>query len=265
MRINLIPGIKRTLAALALAAVVGGCGPSKGSDDLKAGYTALDQREYEAALDKADHYLQENPAGNGAASAMYLRGRALEQRTKRTDAESDSNLREARAAYEKALASNPGKRLDSYIRASLGNVCYWLGDYAAAERQWAAAFNELEEGDLKAWVLYRQGLCQQRLGKWSAADQTFVQVRQQWPGTVQAERSAAHEGWKAFYVQVAAFQSPATADKTVSQLQHQGFPVGRQTKGNLHLVLVGPARSYDNAVDLRTKILGQYHDAMIVP
>src|SRR2546426_292476 len=80
-----------------------------------------------------DKYLAEHPGGAGSAEAMYLRGRAVEQRTKYSDNEVIANLRQARGIYDKALEASPSRFLESYIRTSLGNVSYWLGDYAASE------------------------------------------------------------------------------------------------------------------------------------
>lgn len=262
---KVIHPLKLTCLAIAGIIALAGCGSSKHAEDLSTGFAAVDQQQYDLALQKADRYLQENPTGSNSAEAMYLRGRALEQRPKPNDATANSDLRQARAAYEQALGLSPAPKTQSYIQAALGNVCYWLGDYVQAERNWEAAYNSLQEGELKAWVLYRIGLCQQRQGNWTAADRTFGLVRQQWPGSVQAQRSAAHQGWRNFSVQVAAFQSPASADKMVHELRLQGFSASRQSKGNLQVVIVGPASNYSQALALRAKLLREHRDAMIVP
>src|SRR6266566_3763466 len=255
-------------AVLALFVAGGlGCASAKDQQNLREGYSALDQKNYEKAIAAGDDYLQKYPSGNGAAEAAYLRGRGFEQRTKGSDAESMANLREARGSYEKALTLMPSKQLEGYIRTSLGNVAYWMNDFGAAEVNWNAAYDKLDPGDLKAWVLYRIGLSQQRLGKWEAADETFAQVEKQFPRSEQAARAASHQGARAFYVQVAAFSSPQPAESLVKTLRGQGYPVGRFEKKEkgLQLVMAGPLKRYEEAVAMRNRLGGQYRDAVIVP
>src|SRR5437899_452871 len=155
-----IRGIAFLLVLLILAGGLG-CQNAKETQNLREGYGALDLKDYDRAIASADDYLKKNPTGNGAAEAEYLRGRAFEQRTKGSDAEAMANLLEARASYEKALTLMPSRQLEAYTRASLGNVAYWMNDFGAAEINWTAAYEKLEPGDLKAWVLYRTGLSQQ--------------------------------------------------------------------------------------------------------
>ena len=194
---------------------------------LRGGYEALDQKQYDQAIEAADRFLADNPTGDGAAEASYLRGRALEQRVKRNDGEAVANLNEARTMYNQALALRPARQLEGYIQTSLGNVSYWLDDYSTAEVQWQAALERLDREDLKSWVLYRIGLCQQRLGQWANADATFESVIRQYPGTEAAARSLGREGAREFYIQVAAFQNLASADRMIATLKGQGFPAVR--------------------------------------
>lgn len=250
----------------AAMATAGGC-QSAANAELNKGYAALEQNQYNEAMAAADRYLQQNPTGNGVANAMYLRGRAIEQRVKRTDAEASANLQEAKAHYLKALQLSPGRTLESFIYTSLGNVCYWLDDYGSAASYWGAAYDRLENNDLKCWVLYRLGLCQQRLGQWEEADRTFAAVQQSFAGTEAAARARTHQGFRAFYVQVAAFQSSASAERLMKSLQAQGFPISRQDRPEkkLQVVLVGPLKSYADANAAKDRLRGQFKDAMIMP
>src|SRR5256885_4321405 len=171
-------GSGAVFAVLVAAILAGGlgCQNAKDTQNLQQGYGALDLKDYQRAIAAADEYLKKHPTGNGAAEAAYLRGRAFEQRTKGSDAEAQANLREAKASYEQALSLMPSKQTEAFIRASLGNVSYWMNDFGAAEINWTAAYEKLEPVDLKAGGLYRTGLSQQRLGKWETADDTFAQV-----------------------------------------------------------------------------------------
>src|SRR4051812_26695299 len=253
MRTTVVLGVMMALLAGGL-----GCQNSKDTQTLQQGYGALDLKDYQRSISAADDYLQKHPSGNGAAEAAYLRGRAFEQRTKGSDAEAQANLREARASYEKALSLMPSKQLEAFTRASLGNVCYWMNDFGAAEINWTAAYEKLEPGDLKAWVLYRTGLAQQRIGKWEAADDTFAQVEKEFPQSEPAARAASHRGARAFYVQVAAFSSPQPAEKLVATLRGQGYPVGRFEKREkgLQLVMAGAVKRKDGGGVVREGVWG---------
>lgn len=242
-----------------------GC-QSQPDANLKQGYAAFDQKQYDQATAAADRYLKKNPTGNAAAEALYLRGRAIEQKAKAGSADTAAQLEHAKAHYLKALTLSPSATLESYLYTSLGNVSYWLDDYGAAESHWLNAYKRLDRDDLKAWILYRIGLCRQRLGNWANADAAFASVQRQYPGTEAATRAAAHQGARAFNVQVAAFKSTASADRLVSTLRSQKYPAFRQDKPNsLSLVLVGPCKTFAEANSYRSRLLPQYKDALITP
>jgi tetratricopeptide (TPR) repeat protein len=167
--------------------------------------------------------------------------------------------------YSEALRAGPSAGLEGYIRTSLANSAYWLGEYATAEQQWEMAYDVLTSPDLKAWVLYRRGLCQQRQGKWAAADATYAAVQREYPGTEQANRAAAKAGAKAFYVQVGAYEGIASADAVAARLRARGFAAGRSAAGQLYRVVVGPFTRYADAAATRAKLGSQYRDALIVP
>jgi len=252
------------IVALGLSAA--GChDPSEAG--LDQGYAALEQSRYDEAVAAADRYLREKPQGRGAAEAMYLRGRAIEQRVKRDDAEVAANLRQAKAQYLQALELSPSKGLEAYIHTSLGNVCYWLGDFGGAASYWKEAYQRLDRGDLKGWVLYRIGLCQQRLGKWMDADGTFAMVQREFAGSEAAERAQSRRGYRGFYVQVAAFASSGSADKLAKELRGKGFlaVVQERPERKLYVVLCGPVQTYGEALGVKGRLSSQFKDALIVP
>ena len=52
-----------------------GCGPSQPTAEqqqqLQAGYTSYDARDYDQAMAQADRYLSKRPTGKGTAEALY--------------------------------------------------------------------------------------------------------------------------------------------------------------------------------------------------
>src|SRR5438132_7886934 len=153
--------------------------PGVQKSTLQSGYDALEARQYEQALAQADGYLQSNSRSGdssaGTAAALYLRGRSYEGRVAADQAQAQANLQSARTAYIQCLSQKPGQPLAAYARTSLANVAYFQDDYATALAQWSAAYDALDRGDVKSWVLYRIGICQQRMGQFEQADKTFAQ------------------------------------------------------------------------------------------
>jgi TolA-binding protein len=256
-------GLATLLAGLML---LGGCGGRADKEKLQAGYQSLESQQYDQAIAQADEYLKKKPDGTGSSEAMYLRGRAYEQKVAADPMEAKLNLQAARSAYVKALELKPSKKLEAYIRASLANVAYFQDDYTTALTQWATAHDDLEDPETKSWVLYRIALCQQRLGQFAEADKTFANVIQSYPNSVPAQRAAERQGARSFYVQVGTFSSPAGADKMMASLRSEGAIPERvsDAKGR-QVVRVGPVQSYQQAQALKQRLAANHPDALIVP
>jgi tetratricopeptide (TPR) repeat protein len=257
-----------TAACLAVGWFAAGCAATpEGQDQLQQGYDDLERRQYDAAIGKADAFLASNTSGGaGSAEALYLRGRALEQKVAANPHESGQNLQSARSAYIDALKHDPSPQLEAHIRASLANVAYFQDDYQTALNQWGSAYDKLESPDSRAWVLYRIGLSHQRMGRFDEADKSFAAVQKQYPNTIPAQRAREHAGATGFFVQLGTFNSAAGADRATATIREQGMAPVRltDTKGR-HLLRVGPFRSYAQAQAIKRKFSGTYSDAMIIP
>lgn len=246
--------------------MVSGCMPPVDTS-VRQGFDALDSRQTERALQLADEQLRQTPIGEPAAQALYLRGRALEQRMARTPVEAAANLAAARAAYSQCLAMNPPARLKAYARASLGNVAFFQDDYAVAAENFQLAGPDLDVPDARAWSLYRTGLCLQRLGRFSEADATFAEVQRRFPGTQQAQRASEVQGARAFYLRIGTYSTAAGAETASESLRKggvRGLSVVRDARG-LYLLRVGPYPSYVAARDARLQAAARFPDALIVP
>ena len=141
-----------------------------------------------------------------------------------------------------------------------------MDDYAAAMREWAMAYDRLEDPDAKAWVLYRLGLCHQRSGSFQQADKLFAQVQQEYPNTIPAQRAHERQGARSFTVQLATYANRGTADAAVAALRREGVaptqvldPQGRT------VVRVGPMSNYQQALTLKQRYAQRYPDAIILP
>ena len=248
-------------------ALTGGCATNKAArNDLSAGYHSLEQKRYDQAIQQADAFLAKEPNGAGSAEALYLRGRAFEQKVAANPHEAKANLQSARSSYIEALNRHPASKLEWTIRTSLGNVAYFQDDYATALSQFQTALPRTENAETRAWTLYRMGLCQQRLGQFQQADQTFALVQQQHPGTMQAQRAKEHAGARSFFVQLVTFKTGASADKAIAALRREGVEPARvENEQGFQQIRVGPVQSYAQAISLKTRFADRYPDAIIVP
>lgn len=260
---------------LLAAMLVAGCASTKSAEDkktLQAGYDALAAKDYDAAMARASEFIANNPNGGpGTPEALYLQGRVSEHRAETADAaghqaEAHSDLQDARSTYEHALTLNPPPKMAALLHAGVANVAYFEEDYFTAMREWAAAYPGLTQPEARAWVKYRLGLCQQRLGRFDEADRSFADVRRDFPHSEPAQRAAAHEGVKGFYVALGSWADPKAADAVVAGLRKQGFAAEHATlPDGRHSVRVGPVNNYDQAKTLRTRLLGAYPAATIEP
>jgi len=233
---------------------------------LNEGYVALEQQQYDDAINRADEFLSQSPAGPGSAEALYLRGRGYEQRTAASPMDAQVNLQNARTSYIQALEQKPSTKLEAYIRTSLANVAYFQDDYATALQQWSAAYGDQLEPDVQAWTLYRIGLCRQRLNQFAEADQVFAAVQERYSNTVPAQRAKEHAGARAFHVQLVTFASPSGADQATAQLKREGVnPIRIIDPKGRYVIRVGPVPTYQQAQSLKARYTGRYPDAMIVP
>jgi tetratricopeptide (TPR) repeat protein len=257
-----------SLIILCSLAAAPGCADQGAKDNLSIAYRALDDRNYDAVASNADAALNKSPAGPTAPEALYLKGRAFEQRAKPTDADTQHDLAAALRCYDEALAANPSKTLEAYIRCSAANVSYWQQDYASAANQWNKAYNLLDDTDpdVKSMALYRVGLCRQRIGQFADADATFTQVQQLYPDSEPARRAHEHSGARAFWVQLATFSTPQVADTAAVNLHRTGVPVLRAADARGRPVIsAGPFPNFATAQALRTRVSPQYPDAIILP
>jgi len=236
------------------------------STQLSAGYQALQQGQPQVAIDRADEYLREQPHGSGAAEALYLKGQGYEKRIAANPNESKRDWLEARTAYLNALNENPSPQLEGNIRAGLSNIAFHSDDFPTAYLEAQGAFTLTTSPQIQSMLLYRMGVSQQRMGRFTDADATFESVEQRYPGTPIAQQAHEHEGLRNFYVQLATFNTPAGAAKAMASLRTSGLTLSQQTDRTGHTVIdAGPLPSYEDAKRVKEQMSREYPDALIKP
>jgi tetratricopeptide (TPR) repeat protein len=255
------------LSVLVLGLVMIGCRATDQAAQKKLleGKQALDQKQFDTAISKADAVLQSQSDKVSSAGAYYLRGRAQWQRPKETQAAWTEDLQQAKVNYNRALQLAPPPALEGYIRVSLASVLFHEGDYAAAFEEYSRSYDKVREPEIKSGILFRIGVCQQRLGRFEHADKTFAMLQQQFPGSYEAPRARERQGVRGFTLQLATFGSLKGADAAVAELRNQGVMAVKSTDPRgLTMVRVAPL-SYQDAVALKQRFAGKYPDAIIIP
>ncbi len=196
---------------------------------------------------RADQQLTESPTGASAAEALYLKGRALEQKPIGSQADARNNFSQAREIYQQALAQQPAPPLEARLHAGIANTSYWLDDYATAVTEWSAAYPNFDDPAIKSYMLYRIGLSQQRMGQFGLADQRrSPRFNSNNPGTDAAKRGANIRDSNHSRCSLRLSPAAASADADISKLQQQGVrpdQVASDSHGNT-IIAVGPFSSY---------------------
>jgi len=229
---------------------------------LAAGEQSFAAKNYEMAIARASGAISLNPE---LADAYYLRGRAIEERTKPSAVAAANDLSMAKIDYLKGLTVNPSKSVAARLHAQLGNIAFNQNDYPGALTQWTQALPDMENDAWKARVLYLMGVSQQRLGRFGDADFTFGQVISQFPDSPSAAEAKQRQGVHGFQVQVGAYSQLADAGRAASMIQSNGaIPVVTNERGR-YIVRSSPTPSYAQAEALRQRLLSSFADAILYP
>jgi tetratricopeptide (TPR) repeat protein len=233
---------------------------------LSAGYQALRQGQADAAIDRADEYLRERSHGPGVAEAYYLKGRGYELKTASNRDESKRNWVEARTAYAYGLNENPAPQLEASIRAGLSNVAFFMDDYPTAFAEASKAYSLTNSPETQSVLLYRMGVSQARMGRFTEADDTFALVQQRYPGSPMARRAQEHQGVRNFYLQLATYGTAEGADRAIESLKSSGLALSKRAEVGGHVVVnAGPFATYDAVKQVKQRLAGEFPDALVVP
>lgn len=271
--IVLASALRQTLLialGLAAGAWLGGCTDATARQTLNRGYASLDTRDYDAANNSADEFLRTHPSGSGVAEAHYLKGRVEEERAQdpqvsHTLDDKRAHLDAARDEYERGLDSLAPFGVKAQLHTGIANVDFYEEDYAGALREWQTSYDNLQSEDAKAWVLYHIGRCQQRLGQFNKADETFTKVERLYPASEAATRAASRIGATGFYVEVGSFPNVKNAEAAAGELRAGGYAASRTVDAGRDIVRVGPIPTYIEAKAVQGRLRAQYPGAIIWP
>lgn len=255
-----------TISLSLLGGMTGGCSsPGSTNGGLNRAQESFDAGRYDQAVADADGYLRTRPQSQESAAALYLKGRSYEEMTAANPADAQRNLSAARTAYVQALRLNPDRPLKARLQAAVANVAYHQEDYTTALQQWSAAYEPIDVESLKPWILYRIGLCQQRLGRFPDADRTYEAVKKKYPDSSAAARARQNQGARQFYVQLGVYRNAQAAERIATDARTRGVSVMVIPSNGNYAVRVGPTDNYAQAKALRAKVIDLQPDAIIFP
>jgi hypothetical protein len=109
-------------------------------------------------------------------------------------------------------------------------------------------------------------MSEQRLGRFTDADQTYRQVEQRYAGTPMAERARMNEGRNKFFVQLPPAPSQDAGDRAAQSLRGRNLVVSQSTDAGGHTVIdVGSYDTYPQAKTVLDQLQSEFPNAEIVP
>jgi tetratricopeptide (TPR) repeat protein len=250
---------------ISLLLILAACADNPQSQQqLEAGNQAIQSQQFDSAIRDADSVIA---AGDPAdlAEAYYLRGYAIENRPKADTPSALRDLALARESYVSGLSHDPQPSIAVRLHAQLGNVTFYQQDYSTALREFAAASAADDDPQNKPLILYHMGICEQRLGRFGDADQTFQSVQQNYPASEFVPYARSREGIRGFYVQVGAYSQPSDIQKAASAVAAAGSAPMKTNDRGLTAIRTSDVQSYAEAQQLKDRLASRYPDARVMP
>jgi TolA-binding protein len=211
--------------------------------DLDASAAAYRSGDYDLAVDRANTVLAENPKGEAAWEAYYLRGMARYKQ---------ESFDAARADLRIALDETDQDSLAIKAGDALGEIAYRQDDLIAARQLFQ---DVIDRGEDRAPPLdhanYRLGCIYQRRSQWDEADLHFQRVIYHFPGTELARLASQRSGARHWTVQVGSYEdrdNAAAAARLFPVSGPRAFvePIIRDGEPAF-LLMVGKWKEYDRA------------------
>ncbi len=243
--------------------MVAGCGLTERQRTLLLdGERAFRDRRYPLAVEQLTAFLGEAESRPEAARALYVRGMALALSEQRTRAYAD---------LQHAAADRRDPQIASRARGMLGVLHFEDGHWEEAAREIASATSALPSEPPVDALLFRLGVCRERLGQWGNVQPSYRRIVTEFPsgpyGALASRRlelNADH-----YSVQCGVFSRPNGASALVEKLRTSGFSasVRREARSGAvqHVVVVGRYATYAEAINALARVKGIVPEAVLWP
>lgn len=229
---------------------------------LDAGRTEYEAKRYTSAIARLTEFIEAVPGKPETTEALYLRGMSNALSGQRS-----------RGYADLETAARNGDNRDASWRANvvLGTLRFEDANWAGAAENLRLAAANMPPLSPRDTVLWRLGLCYERLGRWSEAQNCFRELVSKYPsssygdGATRRIRLAAEN----FAIQCGSFTQPENAANLRLQLQRQNLAAYTNREqgpnGVRYIVLVGKYSTYTEAQRNLAVVRAQAQDAIIWP
>lgn len=230
---------------------------------MAEGEQAYESEHYADAIDRLTLVIDAvKPEQPEYARALYVRGMCRAQTGDRAGASTD---------LRQCVASAADRDVVWRAYVVLGTLHFEDGDWADAMVAYRAAADRMPSQSPKDTVLFRLGLCYERLGKWRNARTAYAVLAQEFPdspygleGRRKLNRNATY-----FSIQAGVFSVASNAEMQAKMLRQHNLPalVRREIHNRVprNVVLVGQYASYEEALRQLARVRQQVPDAILWP
>lgn len=259
--------ISRTLLAPALFAfALASTGCSAYTAEQKRwlidGENAYVEGRYDQSVSNLSKFLAEVKDKPETGRAYYVRGLAQARREQRAAARSD---------LQDAIAASSDPEVTWRAQVMLGIMFFEDQQWAAAAQALSQAADTMPAFPPQDAVLYRLGLCWERLGRWAEAIRPYEQLVARFPASRYSDHARRRIVLRPthFAVQCGVFAQRPNADAFVRELSAKGitaYVFTEQRRGKpAHVVLVGRYATYSEARRELARVMGYVPAAVMWP
>jgi tetratricopeptide (TPR) repeat protein len=229
---------------------------------LAQGEDAYARQRYTAAVMHLTQYIDDVGHQPAAARAHYVRGMSRAFLGERAHAYADLE-------HAVQLADQPDIAWRAH--AVLGVLHFEDQDWTAAAQAFKNAITTMPAVPPMDALLYRQGLCLERGGRWPASKAAYRRITETFPSGRYAELARRRLQLDAdhFAIQAGVFSSAQRAAERAEELDAAGLTafVRQEMRGdeNYHVVRVGRFDSYDEAIGMLARVRTFVPDAQVWP
>jgi len=260
----MLVALKRFVVPLVLSLLAVGCSSSRPDARLQlaVGERAFRDKHYAHADEQLTRFIEQAHGDPRLARALYVRGMARAMLGKRSQARGDLE-RAARESDDPTVSWQP--------IAVLGVLSFEDEDWYTARRELTRAIDHMPDVPPKDALLYRVGLCEERTGRWKAAQATYRRIIAQFPRGAYREPAERRLQLEAdhYAVQCGVFTRAENARRLASELAERGLRVyvRQERRGDAlyHVVLEGRYTSHREATQALARVRGYVLGAVLWP
>jgi len=230
---------------------------------LARGQEYYERDDYARAIDQCNHFLSEVSEGPEVVQALYIRGLSNAQAGHRAQAYAD---------LRRCAATPTDSDLPWRAYVVLGTLHFEDEQWGLAAESLRAASDRMPDQPPKDAILFRLGLCHERLGQWQAALQRYDELARTFTSGAFVKAAQRRLSLRADYfaVQCGAFRQRSNAENLRADLNNKALDayIQEETRGRtpMYVVLVGRYAGYDDARAQLALIKEQFvSDALLWP